>query len=115
MAFNQTDVNNLLGILQSGRQNAQTATQIETILHQQFNFAVSGNQSVTRALIKFAVIKGNIIKSSTANPAGFWLSNNKQEIIKNINSLHTRASKTSTSANNLKATWNSTYPNDLIP
>ncbi len=32
MTFNQTGITNLLSILQSGRQNAQTVTQIETAL-----------------------------------------------------------------------------------
>lgn len=115
MTFDQTDIVNLLSILQSGRQNAQTATQIETTLNQQFNFPVSGNQNLTRALIKHAVSNGTIIKSSTASPPGFWISNDKQEITKNIESLKKGARKTQDSSDSLKATWNINNPNDLIP
>ena len=115
MTFNQTDITNLLGILPPGRQNALTATQIETMLNQQFGFPVSGNQHLTRALIKFAISSGHLIKSSTANPAGFWLTNNKNEIVKNIDSLKRRAQKTSNSADSLKNTWNANNPTDLIP
>ena len=115
MTFNQNDINNLLIVLQSGRQNVLTALQIEGALHQKFNFPISGNQSIARALIKFAVEKGNVIKSSTANPPGFWLSMDKHEIMKNIESLKKRAQKTQQSSDNLKATWNANNPNDLIP
>ena len=114
MKFSPTDVTNLLGILQLGRQHAQTATQIEAVLYQKFNFPISGNQHIIRALIKHAIQHGKIIKSSTANPPGFWISNDKQEIIKNIESLKKRARKTQDSSDNLKATWNSTYPTDPI-
>jgi hypothetical protein len=44
MAFNQTDINNLLNVIQNtSRVTPLTAIQIETALHQQFGFAVSGN------------------------------------------------------------------------
>lgn len=115
MAYTQTDINNLLTILQPGRANALTARQIENRLHNQFGFPRSGNQHMTRALIKFAIANGHLIKSSTANPAGFWLTNDKNEIVRNINSLRTRAQRTSNSADTLKNTWNTNNPTDLIP
>ncbi|MGN6800920.1 MAG: hypothetical protein ACTHJN_03390 [Ginsengibacter sp.] len=114
MKFNQTDINNLLRIVQNGRQNALTASQIETMLNQKFGFPISGNQNLARSLIKFAISSGHLIKSSTANPAGFWLTTNKNEIVKNIDSLKRRAQKTSDSADSLKMTWNANNPNDLI-
>jgi hypothetical protein len=114
MAFTQTDITNLLSILQPGRQNAQTALQIETSLHQQFGFAVSGNQHLTRALIKFAITNGNLIKSSTANPPGFWLSTDKNEIRRNVDSLRRRAQRVIDSANALQHTWNTNNPTDPI-
>src|ERR1043166_5137513 len=115
MAFTQTDIDNLISILQSGRQNALTAAQIETALHQQFGFSVSGNQHITRALIKFAIFNGHLIKSSTANPPGFWLTTDKNEIIRNIDSLNRRAQRTRNSADTLKNTWNTNNPTNLIP
>ena len=115
MTFTQKNIDNLLSILQSGRQNALTATQIETVLCQQFGFSVSGNQHITRALIKFAISNGHLIKSSTANPSGFWLTTDKNEIIRNIDSLKRRALKTNNSADTLKNTWNTNNPKNLIP
>lgn len=114
MPFNLTDVVNLLTILQPGRGNAMIAPQIEYELHSRFGFPISGNQHRTRALIKFAIIRGHLIKSSTANPSGFWLSNDKNEIIRNIESLKKRAYKTTESAVRLKDTWNLLHPNDPI-
>ena len=44
MAFNLTDINNLISILQNtNRNNPLTAIQIETSLHRQFRFPISGN------------------------------------------------------------------------
>lgn len=115
MAFNQNDVSNLISIIQNTtRNNPLTAFQIETALNQQFNFPVSGNQQRTRALIKYAIAHGYLIKSSTANPAGFWLSNNKQEIERNIESLKNRAYRTTESAIRLKDTWNRHNPQNPI-
>lgn len=88
MAFNQTDINNLLTVLNNtSRTNPLTAIQIETALQLQFGFPTSGNQQRTRALIKHTIASGHLIKSSTANPAGFWLSNDRQEILTNFESL----------------------------
>lgn len=115
MAFNITDINHLILILQNtSRNNPLTAIQIETALHQQFGFPTSGNQSRTRALIKHTIAHGHLIKSSTANPPGFWRSNNRQEIEINIASLKNRAFKIMESAVRLKDTWNRNNPNSPI-
>ncbi|HAM39434.1 MAG: hypothetical protein A2474_04210 [Elusimicrobia bacterium RIFOXYC2_FULL_34_12] len=77
-------------------------------------FLLGATSKKTRALIKYAVKKSNLIKSSTANPSGFWLSNNKKEILKNIESFKNRACRTLESAVRLKDTWNSINPKDPI-
>jgi len=115
MQFTYSDINNLLTIIQSGRGSALTAPQIENRLHNQFNFPTSGNQHIARALIKYAIANGHLIKSSTANPPGFWLTSDKSEIVKNINSLRRRAQRTNNSAETLKNTWNTNNPTDFIP
>jgi hypothetical protein len=115
MAFNQFDVNNLLTVIQNTSITAPlTAIQIETTLHQRFGFPVSGNQQRTRALIKHTIASGHLIKSSTANPPGFWLSNNRQEIKSNVESLKNRAFKVMESAIRLKDTWNRNNPANQI-
>jgi hypothetical protein len=115
MAFSLTDINNLLTVLNNtSRNNPLTAVQIETELHRQFGFPTSGNQQRTRALIKHAIANGHLIKSSTANPAGFWLSNNRQEILTNFESLKNRAFKIMESAVRLKDTWNRNNHNNQI-
>lgn len=115
MQFTQSDITNLLTIIKSGRGNALTALQIENSLHNQFKFPKSGNQQITRSLIKYAIANGHLIKSSTANPPGFWFTTDKNEIVKNINSLRKRAQRTNNSAETLKNTWNKNNPKDLIP
>jgi hypothetical protein len=115
MPFNQIDINNLLTIIiNTNRNNPLNASQIETELHNQFNFPISGNQQRTRALIKYAIANGYLIKSSTANPSGFWLSNDRQEILINFDSLKNRAFKIMESAVRLKDTWNRNNPNNQI-
>lgn len=105
----------MLEVIQNtDRNNPLTATQIETQLHQQFGFPTSGIQHRTRALIKYTIINGYLIKSSTANPPGFWLSNNRHEIASNVDSLKNRAFKIMESAIRLKDTWNRNNPNNQI-
>jgi hypothetical protein len=108
--FTQNDINALIAILGVGRQNAQIAA----VIAGQLNYPVDGNQVRTRQLIKYSIQHGHLIKSSTRNPAGFWLSSDKREIVNNINSLRRRAQRTNNSANNLQAEWNRQNPNDLI-
>ena len=64
MNYNQDDVNHLLNILKSGKQNAQTAFQIESQLHNKFGFPISGNQVQARGLITYTIALDHLIKSS---------------------------------------------------
>ena len=102
MNFNEKDVANLLTILKSGRENAQTAAEIENQLHHRFGFQKSGNQVIARGLITYAIELGHRIKSSTSNPAGYWIEDNPEEIKKYISSLEKRAKKINIRANNLR-------------
>lgn len=80
MAYNQNDMNNLVKILRVRRANAQTAFEIERQLNQQHGFPITGNQVTAGGLISFAIQHAYLIKSSTANPAGYWIENNPKEI-----------------------------------
>jgi len=102
MNYNQNDVAHLLSILKSGRNNAQTASEIESQLISKFGFPKSGNQVMARGLITYAIESGHLIKSSTSNPAGYWLEDDPEEIEKYISSLHHRAKKINQRADNLK-------------
>jgi hypothetical protein len=65
MTFNLTDINNLISILQNtNRNNPLTAIQIETSLHQQFGFPISGNQQRTRV---FKIMESAIRLKDTWN------------------------------------------------
>jgi len=110
MSFTQADINRLLNILGIGSNNVQTAEQIATRL----GYPTIGNQVKTRALITFAIENGSLIKSSTANPPGYWISNDKQEIKDYIDSLRNRADEISERADNLKDGWNRQNPTDTI-
>jgi len=103
MAYTQNDINNLVTILRVGRAHAQTAYAIERQLNQQHGFPITGNQVAARGLISFAIQHGHLIKSSTANPAGYWIENNPDEIRRYVQSLRRRAQKINDRANNLEA------------
>jgi hypothetical protein len=103
MKFTQADINNLLKILGQGRQQAQTAATIETILNRRHGFQITGNQVKARSLITFSIQHGHLIKSSTANPAGYWLENDPVEIRRYLTSLRRRAERIIQRANNLEA------------
>jgi len=113
---NPQNVASLISILQtsSGNLHPLTSTQIELALNSQFGFPLSGNQQSTRALIKYTISQGYVIKSSTANPPGYWLSTDKDEIIQNIKSLEKRALKIIENAYKLKVTWNNLHQTNLI-
>lgn len=102
MSFNENDVNNLLSILKPGIKNAKTASAIESELNHMFGFQITGNQVKARSLITYAIQIGHLIKSSTSNPAGYWLEDNPDEIEKYILSLEYRAKEINQRANNLK-------------
>jgi len=102
MNYYQDDVNHLLSILKSGKKNAQTASQIESQLHKEYDFPISGNQVQARGLITYAIELGYLIRSSPSKPAGYWLEDDPDEIEKCIKSLHHRAKKITQRANNLK-------------
>ncbi len=108
--FSQSDVNNLLQIIQTGRQNAITAFDIA----QRLGYQTGGNQVETRELIKYAISQGNIILSSPGNPSGYWLSNDLQEVKDSIESLEHRANEINERADNLRNSWNSLNPNNQI-
>lgn len=116
--FSTQEVAGLIALLQNhtSKQTVIGAADLAAQLNQTFpgSFPPGGNEQKTRALVKYAIEKGHLIKSST-NPGGFWLSNNKLEIIKNIDSLKRRAQKTHQSSDSLKATWNFNNPTDIIP
>ena len=102
MRYDQNDISHLLSVLRTGRQNAQTAGAIEILLHRNFNFPISGNQVQMRGLITYAISNGHLIKSSTANPAGYWLENDPVEIRRYIVSLRRRAGRILQRAQNLE-------------
>lgn len=102
MSFSGNDVSNLLTILRKGRENAQTAPEIEKLLNERFGLQKSGNQVIARSLITYAIELGHRIKSSTSNPAGYWIEDNPEEIKKYISSLEKRASKIKNRADNLR-------------
>jgi len=110
MTFTTQDLDNLLSVLGLGPQNALTAEQIATRL----GYPTGGNQVKTRALITFAIESEYLIKSSTANPSGYWISDNKQEMSEYIESLRNRADHISERAENLRSTWNTQNPDDTI-
>ena len=93
MSFNENDVNNLLNILKPGIKNAKTASAIESELNHMSGFQITGNQVKARSLITYAIQIGHLIKSSTSNPAGYWLEGNPDEIKIYISSLEHRAKK----------------------
>jgi len=103
MAYTQNDINNLIAILQVGRANAQTAFRIEQQMNQQHGFPITGNQVTLRGLISFAIQNWHLIKSSTSNPAGYWIETDPDEIRRYVQSLRRRAQKINERANNLEA------------
>ncbi len=109
--FNQNDINSLINIIPTGRQNAITAY----IIAQSLGYPTGGNQVKTRNLIKFAIASGNLIlSSSNENPKGYWISIDKSEIVDTISSLEHRANEILDRANNLKNNWNNINPQNII-
>lgn len=109
MANTNQEVQRLLKIIQFGKANAMHAEDIAQML----GYQTDGNQVETRQLIRYAIQQGNIILSTPAN--GYWRSNTKQEVEEYIDALLSRANDICTRSNDVKAAWNSTYPNNLIP
>lgn len=103
MTYTQNDIINLIAILKVGRAKSQKASEIEKQLNQLHGFPITGNQVAARSLISFAIQHGYLIKSSTANPAGYWIENNNEEVMKYVRSLRRRAQKINDRANNLEA------------
>ena len=109
MANNNQEVQRLLGIIPFGKANAIHAEDIAQML----GYQMDGNQVETRQLIRYAIQQGNIILSTTKD--GYWRSNTKQEVEEYIDALLSRADDIRIRSNAVKAAWNNTYPNNIIP
>ena len=108
MNYTQQDINQLIGIIPSGKQNAIHAIEIARRL----NYPTGGNQVETRGLIRYAIQNGHIILSNTR--VGYWVSQSKIEIETYIQSLQSRADDTYRRSEELKNTWNILNPNYTI-
>ena len=104
----QQDINQLIRIVPSGKQNAIHAIEIARRL----NYPTDGNQVETRGLIRYAIQNGHIILSITR--VGYWVSQSKIEIETYIQSLKSRADDTYRRSEELKNTWNILNPNYTI-
>jgi len=101
-------ISDLLRIIPYGKKNAIHAEEIATRL----NLPTGGNQVETRGLIREAILQGNIILSTPK--AGYWCSNNKQEVEECIVSLDERAQEISDRSEAIKQAWNTANPNNTI-
>ena len=104
----QQDINQLIRIVPSGKQNAIHAIEIARRL----NYPTGGNQVETRGLIRYAIQNDHIILSNTR--VGYWVSQSKIEIETYIQSLQSRADDTYRRSEELKNTWNFLNPNNTI-
>ena len=109
--FNQNDIDTLIQIIPDERQSAITAREIA----QNLGYPVVGNQEKTRDLIRLAIECENIILSSSNQaPRGYWISTDRQEVTRYINSLESRANENIQRSTNLKDAWNNNNPNNQI-
>ena len=108
MSFTQADITRLISLLPTSKTNAIHAYDIA----QQLGLPTDRNQVEARALIRFAIQNGHYILSNTR--VGYWVSNNKTEIQKYINSLRSRASDTLQRSDELRNSWNANNPSNTI-
>ncbi len=108
MNYTQHEINQLIGIIPSGKQNAIHAI----VIARRLNYPTGGNQVETRGLIRYAIQNGHIILSNTR--VGYWVSQSKIEIETYIQSLQSRADDTYRRSEELKNTWNFLNPNNTI-
>ena len=99
----------LLAILPHSKSQAIHARDIARIL----NLPIGGNEVETRNLIRDAILQGNVILITHKN--GYWLSSNKQEIMRCIASLTNRANEIADRSDALRDAWNNANPQNLIP
>lgn len=108
MSFTQHDISRLIEILPQSKQNAIHAADIA----QRLGLPISGNQVEARQLIRLSIQSGNCIVSNTKR--GYWLTTNKAEIQKYIQSLEKRGKDTIRRGSELKTAWNTTSPDNTI-
>lgn len=101
-------INDLLGVIPLGKQNAIHAEDIASLL----NLPTGGNQVETRGLIREAILQGNIILSIPK--VGYWRSNNKSEVEAYITSLNERAQEINERSIAIKQAWNNANPQNTI-
>ncbi len=96
-----------------GKNNAITADEIFTQLTQQGISLFAGRtQEQVRGFIRSLVNnQGSLIGSSNN---GYYVIVTKDDVIYAINNLETRATSASNRADELRQTWNTQNPNDLI-
>lgn len=103
--FTQADINNLMSILQRGKQNAIHAVDLAIGL----GYNPSPNQEDTRALIRYAIENGELIGS---NNNGYWILDSVAEVDEVLDSLEGRAQGVCDRRNNIKDHWNATHPHN---
>ena len=111
MTFTQVDIDRLLSIIRHGRANAITAP----VIAERLGYSIINNQVKTRNLIRYAISIGHVILSvSHQNPKGFWISTVKQEVIVYISSLNNRSTRLLERMENIRNSWGTNNPRDLI-
>lgn len=101
-------IQDLMNMIPNGRANAIHAPELATRL----GLSTGGTQEATRVLVRKANLQGEMIVNTLDE--GFWLSNDKQEVIDYINALYSRIQGTLDRINALKSHWNASHPNNLI-
>lgn len=79
---------------------------------QSLNLPVGGNEVETRSLIRDAIMQGNVILSTPRN--GYWISDDKQEVLRCIESLNNRSKEIADRSKALVDAWNKSNPNNTI-